>query len=48
MSGGVKMEELKIIRYLLDEIEAEQNYNKSYEKARVKAEDECRQCGENK
>lgn len=24
MSGGVKMEELKIIRYLLDEIEAEQ------------------------
>ena len=40
------MEELKIIRYLLDEIEAVQNYNKSYKEARVKAEDECRQCGE--
>ena len=39
------MDELKIIRYLLDEIEAEQNYNKSYEEAREKAEDECRQCG---
>ena len=41
-----RMDELKIIRYLLDEIEAEQNYNKSYKEARVKAEDECRQCGE--
>ena len=40
------MDELKVIKYLLDEIEAEQNYNKSYEEARVKAEDECRQCGE--
>jgi hypothetical protein len=40
------MDELKIIKYLLDEIEAEQNYNKSYEEAREKAEDECRQCGE--
>ena len=40
------MEELKIIRYLLDEIEAEQKYNKSYGEARAKAEDECRQCGE--
>ena len=40
------MEELKIIRYLLDEIEAEQDYNKSYEEARVKAEDECKQRGE--
>ena len=40
------MDELKIIKYLLDEIEKEQNYNKSFETAREKAEDECRQCGE--
>jgi hypothetical protein len=40
------MDELKIIKYLLDEIETEQSYNKSYEEAREKAEDECRQYGE--
>lgn len=40
------MDEIKIIRYLLNEIEAEQEYNKSYEEAREKAEDECRQRGE--
>ena len=40
------MEELKIIRYSLDEIKTEQNTTSPYEKARVKAEDECRKCGE--
>lgn len=32
------MDELKIIRYLLDEIEAEQEYNSYYDREREKAE----------
>ena len=40
------MEELKIIRYLLDEIEAEQEYNNYYDKEREKAERTADKCNE--
>ena len=40
------MEELKIIRYLLDEIEAEQEYNNYYDKERKKAERTADKCNE--
>ena len=40
------MDELKIIRYLLDEIEAEQEYNNYYDKEREKAERTADKCGE--
>ena len=37
------MEELKIIKYLLDEIEAEQDYNTHYDKEREKGRKNCRE-----
>jgi hypothetical protein len=40
------MDEIKIIRYLLNEIEAEKEYNVRYEKEEKKAINECRRNNE--